>query len=199
METPVHAQSVSSQVGSIARVHWSRPLSIALICWVVAADILIFRHPSYVSLAVFALLSPLIFRIASDKRPRVLALSLTGALLAAIAIRLVWQGHPTTVISALVLIVACSMAASGVRPWVIEGLRWILDSSWIGAIRFAQVRVSPKVVPPLRAHHGVSAVLVPMLTVGVFGTLFIAANPNLVDLSFRWIGRFNKRVFEWLG
>ena len=130
-------------------------------------------------------------------RPHPMAMAVCGALAGMVAIRLCWLGDPMTVAAAVLLIVAMAMAATGVRPLVLEGFAWIGRSFVDGLHRVRSWRITTHTRDTFRRHPAVGAVVLPMAAVVTFGTLFTLANPDLfewtrgrLDSAYRWtIGR----------
>ena len=151
--------------------------------WTVAADLLVFRTGTYLTFGIFVALSPLLFRIGARERPRPVAMAVCGSLAAAVVVRLGWLGNPIAVASGVVLIVAMAMAAGGARPLVIEGAGWLARSVYDGMDRVRRWRFTVGVRNTVRRHGVAGAVLLPLAAAAVFATLFILANPDLLDVA----------------
>lgn len=174
------------------------PEGIAAVLWTIAADVLLFRTGTYVGIAVFLLCVPAILRIATTRSASPTALSICGALAIAIALRLVWLGTTLTVISAVFVIVAMAMAARGRMPMVLEGAAWLSRCVLDGAQRLTRYRWTTRTIDRVRRHHQMAAVGLPILAATVFGTLFVLANPDWVDWSWRWTSKAWINISDWI-
>ncbi|MCC9640651.1 DUF4173 domain-containing protein [Rhodopirellula sp. JC740] len=170
----------------------------AAIVWTFAADVLIFRIGTYLSLAMFLVIAPIIYRYAANSRPHRRSLLVCAGLSALVALRLVWQGSPLAIFSAVVLLIALSMAASGVVPFVLEGLLWFGKSFVTGANRLSRYRFTNTAIHSVRRHNQLAAILLPVGAVITFGGIFVMANPDLVS----WVGtQFQTGwnfAFDWI-
>ncbi|MEO9593682.1 DUF4153 domain-containing protein [Rhodopirellula bahusiensis] len=161
----------------------TREITAALV-WTFAADVLIFRLATYLSIAIFLVLTPILFRYAAKNLPHRRSLAICGALSGLVALRLLWQGSPLAIFSATLLVVAMSMAASGVVPFVLEGFLWLGRSFVDGTNRISRYRFTSQAIDQVRNHHRLASVLLPVAAVLAFGGIFVMANPDLVS----WVG-----------
>ncbi|NNE00115.1 MAG: DUF4173 domain-containing protein [Pirellulaceae bacterium] len=94
----------------------------AVLLWTVLADWLIFRTQGFTGPALFFAGAPLLF-LAGPLRNvhRTTAIVLVGSLLL-LSVRLIWLGTGLNILSAVALLVALAMVASGHAPLVAEGL-----------------------------------------------------------------------------
>ncbi|WP_443217449.1 DUF4153 domain-containing protein [Rhodopirellula sp. P2] len=183
-ESPVSAPpSLAAETQAIPIRMATREITAALV-WTFAADVLIFRLATYLSIASFLVLTPILFRYAATNLPHRRSLAICGALSALVALRLLWQGSPLTIFSAILLIVAMSMAASGVVPFVLEGFFWFGRSVVDGADRISRYRIADRAIDQVRSHHQLASILLPLVAVLAFGGIFVMANPDLVS----WVG-----------
>lgn len=176
---------------------WSREI-LAALAWTLAADVLIFRMATYLSMALFLVLVPVLYRYAASTSPHRRAMAVCGGLSAMVAWRLVWLGSPLAVAAAVTLIVAMSMAASGVMPFVLEGLVWSARSLFDGAGRISRYRWTAGAINSVRAHHHIAAVVLPAVAVTVFGGLFVMANPDLVNWVAERMDQWANRIWVWM-
>ncbi|MFG0265044.1 MAG: DUF4153 domain-containing protein [Rhodopirellula sp. JB055] len=174
----------------------------AAVVWTFAADVLIFRLATYLSIAIFLVLTPILFRYAAQNSPHRRSLAICGALAGLVALRLLWQGSPLAIFSATVLVVAMSMAASGVVPFVMEGFLWFGRSFVTGIDRISRYRLTSQAIDQVRSHHRLASVLLPVGAVLAFGGIFVMANPDLVswvsgrvqsawNLTLDWFSNFS--------
>jgi Domain of unknown function (DUF4173) len=175
---------------------WTEILAVGL--WTLAADVLVFRIATHLSFAIFLVLAPILYRIAASEKPHRRAMVWCCVLSAMVATRLIWLGSPLTVVAAVILIIAMSMAASGVMPWVLEGLVWCARSIFDGALRATRYRWTDDALQSVRSHHRIASIVLPIAAVLTFGGIFVMANPNLVT----WVGAKIQlgwnQIYGWL-
>jgi hypothetical protein len=131
-------------------------------------------------------------------------------MLAVLAVKLAWCGSGLLVACGFSLIVAFSMALSGLRPYVLEGGVYASQTvlaGYEGLIHFG--RSLNKLSPPAVRRGAWLNVLLPLSALVAFGLLFVLANPDLLalfgeklELAFNtlrdWIIRFSPDVPEVL-
>lgn len=171
---------------------------IAAVLWTVAADVAIFRGGTYVSIAVFLICTPAIFRIATVRRASRASLVICFAAAMMVGSRLVWLGSPLTIFSAAVLVVAFAMVARGAMPMVIEGIVWIARSVFDGASRMRRYRWTTRTIDHVRRHHRRAAIGLPVIAAVVFGSIFVLANPDWVAWSGQWMTKVWQQFSAWM-
>lgn len=177
--------------------------ALCLLVFVILADVTIFRGRGYTGLAVACAGFPLLMRWGAAVRNVVWSQWLVLVLLWGIAGRLVWCGNPLAVLCAIWLLPAMSMSVAGLVP----------DS--LGVIRFAMQALSGlrcsllaydrylRTLFQLQRFSGNSrtalSILVPTLAVLVFGTIFIFANPDLLQWVNVELSNMLRQLLTWLG
>ncbi|TWU43721.1 hypothetical protein Q31b_12500 [Novipirellula aureliae] len=201
---------------AVLAVHFQEIL--AVILWTLAADVLIFRSLGYSGPAVFFALVPIIFCVnrfrnrsaevgpteASGHR---LAIAVLSGLLLCVAMRLLWLGSAMTVCSGAVLVVGLAMAASGVMPFVLEGIAFASRLLFDGLVRLRQYRLPRRGGNPSGDHQsevaaGTSARspwtwLLPIILGTIFASLFVMANPDLRGMVGEQFSKTWKRILTW--
>ncbi len=179
--------------------------------WTVAADLLIFRVRGYFAIAVFFAIAMLALFIvhqlrdelfqesqrptSSGRRNRRGAVWIAGSLLVLAILRIGWSGSVPASLAAAYVFISLVLSLSGWLPTLSRVLTTILFAPFFGAERLPQLqRVStPEGIVPSRSVW--LSVLFPLVAVGLFGSIFILANPDLVERVSGWIGRFSDKIF----
>jgi len=189
-------------------VHRREVMAIAI--WTLLADVLIFRTLGYSGPALFFAAVPLLFAVGCHRAHLNRAWMIVTALLLIVAARLVWSGSALTIFSALLLVVALAMASAGAMPLVLEGFliagRMIVDGMrriamfrWSSLSRSQNLNTSPsEFVPRSEARTLLVTYGLPVLAAGVFGSIFILANPDLLDAVSVRLSRMTRSMMDWL-
>jgi hypothetical protein len=176
-----------------APVPWREPLAVVLL--VAAFDWLIYRSHGFSGPAAWLLLAPLLLTLGVPRfRPRG-SVWLLGALLALLAARQFWQGSLAGVLMGVALLAALSLSLLGTRPYVISvavHLFQVVIAGPLGAVHYLTSLMTQK--REEKSSSSKLTVLMPLIAVALFGTIFIMANPDLV----RGIREFVREYGEWL-
>ncbi|TWU58180.1 DUF4153 domain-containing protein [Rubripirellula reticaptiva] len=149
--------------------------------WTLLADLLIFRSDGYTGLAIFLVSVPILFFWLFPTMLRQSSAKWTIGILAVVAARLVWSGSSLTVFSGMLLVVAVSMVAAGSVPMVLEGIVLASRALFDGAIGLGHFHLSKHLGRGGKLPAGSLSVLLPIVAAGVFGSIFVFANPDLLD------------------
>ena len=121
-----------------------------------------------------------------------------GLLLAGVASRLAWCGNSGAVLAGAFLTVCFSMSLTGLPPWVVRAL--VYASRLVGAGHRALSeywlllsRWSPSV-----PRGGVLPIVLPIVTLGLFGLIFTLANPDLLKAISSELERLVRLTNQWL-
>lgn len=182
---------------------------IALGLWTFLADLLIFRTFGYSGPAAFFALVPLFFLAREFAGRRAWIALLIVGLLWLCAARLAWAGSGLTVASAVVLVFALAMVMSGCLPMVLEGfayaLRVLIDGLiWIFGHRLPdptgqhESQNKSGVVSQPATSSVTASWMLPILAAGVFGGIFVLANPDLLDLVSKRFTHMADRLWVWI-
>ncbi|TWT79884.1 hypothetical protein CA13_12910 [Planctomycetes bacterium CA13] len=169
----------------------------AVIAWTALADVLIFRSDGFTGPALFFALVPILFWIGCYKflMPRH-GLTISFLLLL-VALRLLWMGSQLTLFAGVVLTIALSMVAAGAMPYVLEGIAFASRVLFEGAARIAQYRFRAATENQASRKRSTATWLLPVVSVMVFGTLFILANPDLVNRTTSYLADLADYVWRW--
>ncbi|MCL4202244.1 MAG: DUF4173 domain-containing protein [Pirellulaceae bacterium] len=170
----------------------------ALVALVVVADLTLYRGHGPAGIALFLVVAPVLFLLGSPAPTISRTLCCIAGMLIVLAGRLVWCGSVLMLPIGLALLVAFAMSLSGQRPYVLEALVFASQSVWAGYRGLAEFGRSL-----LRVRTGVArmtwlSVVLPATTALVFSTLFVLANPDLMEAFGEHISRGLTAVREWL-
>lgn len=176
-------------------VGWSLVLDWGIvIVWLAVTDFLVFRHSTFFTWSLLIVFTATALPLAKKSIGNPWTSVVIACLMFGIAIKLYWCGSLLQVLVGIVLILAYGMSLSGTPPflpeliaffaWCVAGAMKRLASYRLGRIQNATGNVQPLVQLQYT---------LPLIAVGIFGTIFVLANPNLAD-SF--IGRLQS---AWAG
>ena len=183
---------------------------LALAVWTALSDITIFRTRGYAGPGLFFFLAPIFLMLGSRVRGSERALpvnwiSLVILLLTwAVAARLATAATELTLASGVILLLALATACWGAVPLVIEtalyAIRVFFEGLWWLSQRSIPVfRISKDKEGGATKAGMAWSLLLPLAAVGVFGGIFIFANPDLSDRFEVWIDEATDRVWKWIG
>lgn len=182
----------------------------AITIWTLLADIFIFRTWGYAGPALFFTAVPLLFALGCQRLHINLAWKIATMLLVIVALRLVWSGSALPIFAAVSLVIAVAMASAGAMPLVLEGFliagRMIVDGARrVAMFRWSSVARSASSTSTASDSESKSAFGTLMVTYGlpvlaavVFGSIFILANPDLLDAVSIRLSRITRSMMNWL-
>lgn len=161
-------------------------------------DLTLYRGHGYSGLAVLFVLAPWLMALgipAPRWRKYVLVI---GAMILALAARLVWCGSPLPVILGFALVVAGAMALAGHTPYVPETIGFAFQAIAAGyrALRHDARSMVQSGLP--LARLGWLNVVLPALVCLLFGLLFVLANPDLFKSVWRGVDQVLAQLRDWL-
>ncbi|QDT07732.1 hypothetical protein K227x_61600 [Rubripirellula lacrimiformis] len=177
---------------------------VAAILWMILADVFLFRAVGFSGPAVFLAAAPILFVALFPNLLARTSARWTIGIMAVVVARLIWLGSAWTLVSGIVLVVAISMIAAGSVPMVLEGIVLASRSLLDGAVRLGQSRLPQQLGGGAGAKvaQRLLSILLPIVAAGVFGAIFLFANPDLlerfsarlmdaIDGLFQWANRFS--------
>ena len=170
----------------------------ALLQIVVVCDLTIYRGRGYAGLGLLFVAGPLLLLLGLVRRKFDGSSWVLAPLLVLTSIRLAWCGSPAAVVAGFALLCGFAMGLSGLRPYVLQGVVFaahLISAGHRGLHHYAKTlaRFSPNL---LRANW--IAVLLPLVTLFVFGAIFVLANPDLVKSFHGGLTWFVEGLEQWL-
>lgn len=146
---------------------------------IVLADMTIYRGHGYAGCALLFAIAPLLLLLGAP-RPRFRHdLWIVGAMLILLAANLLWCGSRLQVALGFALLVAFAMVLSGLRPYVLDVLAYALCALLAGLKNLLDhVQWSGQAAPRI-VRMRLLGIVLPMVAIFAFGSLFILANPDL--------------------
>lgn len=150
---------------------------------IVVSDIAIFRGQGFAGIGFLLVVVPLLLALGIVPRKFDSSIWMLAPLLALTSIRLFWCGSEAAVVAGFVLLCGYAMGLSGLRPHVLQGAVFtahLVSAGHRGLHLYSQAlaRFSPGIL-----RSNAISVILPAITLVVFGAIFIMANPDLV-ISF---------------
>ena len=172
---------------------------VALVLVVVLADVTVYRGLGFSGYAALFLAAPLLLILGSPRPRWSTGLAVTVGMLWLVAARLVWLGSGWTVAVAVVLLVVSALATAGYSPQVLSVPGFAFQAVVAGAAGLAHYRRNVSRLSPVAGYNLLSwNVVLPVVAIGLFGTVFILANPDLVTSLVDLAGRTFDLLEDWL-
>lgn len=172
----------------------------AIIGIVALADVTIYRGHGFAGLALLAVAGPVLLGIGSPHRRLHAGFWTIVVMLLVLAVRLVWQGNALAVLCGAVLGVACSLALVGMRPGVPDLLAGLAQLPFAGLFGLGEYQQALTGCHPRVSRPLLLSIALPAGAVAAFGTLFVLANPDLVNAASRWAEQVisQLQLNEWI-
>ncbi|TWU56785.1 hypothetical protein Poly51_27020 [Rubripirellula tenax] len=196
-QTQPAAETLASEKPSTIHPPTGREVVAAGI-WTFLADVLIFRCEGFTGPALFLAAVPILFFGLFPKMLRRTSAKWTICFLAVVVARLIWSGSGLTIFSGIVLVIAISMVAAGSVPLVLEGIVLASRAFFDGALSLGRFHLSKHLGRGGKLPSGSLSVLLPMVAAGVFGSIFVFANPDLLDRVSKNLFDLGSHLVNWL-
>ena len=165
---------------------------------VALSDLTIYRGRGFAGYGLLFVLAPILLGIGSPSVQRCRAGWLIVALLWALAARLVWCGSVLAVCCGFAGVVAFAMTLVNRTPFVMAVLAFAGQTVASGARGLNHYGCSAhRDLRPLK-HSSAMSVMMPLAAFGLFGSLFVLANPDLVSSISHRFERWLTIINEWL-
>ena len=170
----------------------------SLLVIVAVADLTVYRGRGYSGYALLFCTLPVLFLVGSVRRERFAMQWVMGLLLAGVSSRLAWCGNPGAVLAGGFLTVCFAMSLTGLPPWVVRAL--VYASRLVGAGHRALSDYWQLLShwSPAVPRGSVLSVVLPIVTLGLFGLIFTLANPDLLTAISSELEHLVRLVNEWL-
>ena len=152
---------------------------VGVVCCVVVCDLTIYRGAGFAGLALLFLLAPLLLWLSAQRHRHTPGLFLLGTMLVLLATRMAWSGSIGLAVVGFMMIIPYAMVLAGMRTRVHEVTHFACClplGGWLGLIQCGrQFRLNP-----LLPRATWIKVLLPLVSLVVFGWVFVQANPRLL-------------------
>lgn len=176
-------------------VRWREILAVLLI--VVLCDLVMYHGTGFAGYALLFVFAPVLLTVSSDASRGRRVGWLFATVLLVLALRLAWCGSWLAVGCGYFCLVALTMCLAGQMPQVLSMLAFTGQSLAAGAVGLSQYgEAARRALQPLKSSTW-TAVIMPVGSLGLFGTIFILANPDLVSLVSKEWQLWLNRVSEW--
>lgn len=166
---------------------------------VVLSDATIYRGQGYAGDGLLFVLAPLLMRLGTPSQQCSRVGWLVAIMLWALAARLIWCGSALAVSCGFAGLVAFAMTLVNRPPFVLSVLAFAGQSVAAGVRGLGQYgRTAHSDLRPLK-NFSAMAVLMPLGAFGLFGSLFVLANPDLVATFSQRIHRWLTLLHDWFG
>ena len=192
------ADAPAVETASGQRPGWRAMISIAAI--VGLGDLTLYRGLGYFGPAVFFPIACSLLLVGSRGQMSMLTAAVS-LLMLVVSAGLAWSGSVSQILVAIWLLNAFAMTLQGITPYLLESIVFFA-STIPGGYEFLhdiELRWRRKVLDPIdqgRPSQLVN-VMMPLLTVLIFGTIFVFANPNLIASISRAFGNVLDFLKSW--
>lgn len=165
---------------------------------VVLSDLTIYRGQGFSGYGLLFVLAPILLAIGSPSVQRCRTGWLIMALLWSLAARLVWCGSALAVCCGFAGIVGFAMTLVNRPPFVMAAMAFAGQTVASGARGLNHYGCSAhRNLRPLK-HSSAMSVMMPLAAFGLFGALFVLANPDLVSSLSHRFERWLTFINDWL-
>ncbi len=165
---------------------------------VVLSDLTIYRGQGFAGYALFFVVAPILLALGSLSEQRQRVGWFIALLQWALAARLVWCGSSLAVWCGFAGVVAFAMTLVNRTPYAMAVLAFAGQTVAAGARGLGHYgRSAHGDLRPLK-HASAMSVLMPLAAFGLFGSLFVLANPDLVSSFSHRFGYWLSVINDWL-
>jgi hypothetical protein len=165
---------------------------------VALCDVAIYRGGGFAGYAALFAVAPILLLLGAPRIGRRGSAAIIGAMLAILAVRLVWSGSILPGAVGFALLVAFAMSLAGMRPHVLEAIVFAAQSFVAGFVGLRQYMQLVSRRSPSVGRLPWISVLLPAAALVVFGSIFILANPDLTTTFGETFQRFVNRLHDVL-
>ena len=177
-------------------VRWTEIVSLLLI--VLLCDVTVFRGNGLAGYAALVIGLPVLLLIGVPSKKPLRATWLFGLLVIGVAARLLWYGSGLGVACGLVVLVCFAMSLVGRTPYLLHAAVFASQSFAAGHHGLNHYGAALSQIRPSVRIQNVLALILPVVTLVVFGTLFIFANPDLVEAVSSRLKYVLEVASQWL-
>ncbi len=170
----------------------------AIVGTVVVFDLWVYRSHGFAGYAAFYIAAAVLLLFGTAKpRPRVGSI-VVGLMLIALAARMVWLGYEFLHVIGVALLVAMAVTYAGRRAFVLDVIAHGVQSLIAGFPALATLRHTGGRIGTIRPSLAWLAIVLPIVGVLGFGTIFVLANPDLATLVGERLRQGWNATFDWL-
>jgi hypothetical protein len=169
-----------------------------LLAIVVLADFAIYRGDGYAGWAAVFAATPVLLFVGAARRRSGASLALVGAMLALIAVKLLWCGSPVTAVVGTALLPLYAMSLVGRRPYIPDGVSFTASLPYYGGRGFAAYGRGGLQFGRRFAPSTAIAIVLPAVVGVAFSLVFVLANPDLVKSVSETLSRISEEIRDWL-
>ena len=171
---------------------------VAVLLVVLLADVTVYRGEGFAGLALLFAVAPLLLLVGAYRPALGKSTWITGLLLVALAVRLVWCGAELQVAAGFVLLVAFAMSLSGLCPYILEIGVFASQAVVSGYVALTHYSRSIGRTSPAVSKRSSLNYVLPLLAFLLFGGLFVLANPDLLKSLGETFERALTAVRAWI-
>ena len=183
-------------------VRVGRRLILTIIAMVIVSDFTLYQARGFFGPAVFFPLAAILLMVGTHKAKLSFSSALTFALLMALSCQLAWSGGVLQVLIALWVLNAFSMAIHGVVPWLLESIVYLASTIPGGyeCLSAVHIRWRRSLLGQVDRKEAapIMNVLLPLISVIMFGTIFVFANPDLIARFSTVVADILSRIQMWV-
>ena len=166
---------------------------------VTLCDLTIYRGEGFAGLALLFVLGPALLWCGVSQRKLDASAWVVGPMLLLSAVRMLWCGSWLNIVVGFPLLAAFAMSLSGMRPYLPNLLAFGVRSMFFGFGGVpAYYRALDRGLPSILRVNW-AAVGLPMIALGLFGGLFLAANPDMWTSFTNLLSHYFFNMAHWLG
>jgi hypothetical protein len=198
--SPGHTQAPGTQLLEAASesptpVRWRELLAVFLL--VVLADVTVYRGPGFAGYALGFTVAPLLLALGVPRLRAFAGTWIVGGMLLLLAAKLVWCGNELLVAVGCALLVAQAMTLAGRLPCVLDLAVFALQTPAAGGTGLMQYCQATRKLKGGIPRGGWLGLLLPLVALGVFGTIFVLANPDLMTSVWELLQRGIHALCDW--
>ena len=167
-------------------------LAIVALC-----DVVIYRGEGFAGYAVLFVSLPVLMRIQSIRRLDRRSVLLV-AMIAALAVELIWCGSWLSVAAGFVLLPALMLTMTGRRPYVFDCVNTAVQLVPGGFLALTHYFPSMVRVRPNPRVEKIAAVVIPIVAMSLFAVVFALANPDLISWLSDTLTEGIRNLRKWL-
>lgn len=179
-----------------------RRVVLTIIAMVVLSDLTLYQARGFFGPAIFFPLAAILLLVGTYRAKLTSTALLLGLLIITLACRLAWSGGVVQLLTALWALNAFTMTIHGVGPWLLESIVFLASTVPGGyeCLRAVQIGWRRSVLGPVDRGEPAPILnfLLPLISVIIFGTIFVFANPDLILRFSSIMGDIVSRIQLWL-